>query len=111
LIKDVPCHSDFFRYIQWHNLAFATTADLGIPSKIILYEDYANNFNKTKDELLQFLQQDEVYDYPSFVAGKTYRHYYTEEEIDAVSIMFSKLGHQETRNKTQHYFKGYGEYK
>jgi len=111
LIKDVPCHSDFFRYIQWHNLAFATTADLGIPSKIILYEDYANNFNKTKDELLQFLQQDEVYDYPSFVAGKTYRHYYTEEEIDAVSIMFSKLGHQETRNKTHHYFKGYGEYK
>eukprot|EP00986_Skeletonema_menzelii_P005178 scaffold1819_cov128-Skeletonema_menzelii.AAC.2 len=70
LIKDVPCYSEFFRYIKWHDLAFSTTSDLGIPSMTIFYEDYANNFNKTKDNLLQFLQQDEVFDPPSFVAGK-----------------------------------------
>eukprot|EP00584_Thalassiosira_punctigera_P020580 CAMPEP_0172563944 /NCGR_PEP_ID=MMETSP1067-20121228/102417_1 /TAXON_ID=265564 ORGANISM="Thalassiosira punctigera, Strain Tpunct2005C2" /NCGR_SAMPLE_ID=MMETSP1067 /ASSEMBLY_ACC=CAM_ASM_000444 /LENGTH=403 /DNA_ID=CAMNT_0013354493 /DNA_START=264 /DNA_END=1475 /DNA_ORIENTATION=- len=107
LVKDVPCHSDFFRYIQWHNMAFATTADLGIPSMVIYYENYAENFNKTKDDLLQFLQQDEVNDPPIFLNGKTYRHYYTKEEIGAVSTMFSKLGHQETRNKTKHYFEDY----
>ncbi|KAL7490442.1 hypothetical protein ACHAWT_000033, partial [Skeletonema menzelii] len=109
LIKDVPCYSEFFRYIKWHDLAFSTTSDLGIPSMTIFYEDYANNFNKTKDNLLQFLQQDEVYDPPSFVAGKTYRHYYTEEEIDAVSIMFNKLSNQETRESTKLYFKNDGE--
>ena len=91
-------------------MAFATKADLvGIPSMIIYYENYAHNFNKTKDDLLQFLQQEEVNDPPNFVTGKIYRDYYTKEEMDAVSIMFSKLGHQELRNKTKHYFQGYGE--
>ena len=71
----------------------------------IFYEDYANNFNKNKDDLLKFLQQDEVYDPPSFVSGKTYRHFYTKEETDAVSVMFSKLvSNKETKEKTKHYF-------
>ena len=71
-IKDVPCHSDFFRYIQWHNLAFATTAELGIPSMVLHYENYSSDFNKTKEELLRFLYQDEVNPPPSFIAGKTF---------------------------------------
>ena len=105
LIKDVPCYSEFIRYVKWHDLAFDTTAELGIPSMTIFYEDYANKFNKTKTDLLRFLEQDEVYDPPSFVAGKTYRHYYTEKEIDAVSVIFSKLSKKETKEKTKHYFK------
>ena len=105
LIKDVPCHSDFVRYIQWHNLAFATTAELGIPSMNFHYENYSNDFNKTKDYLLKFLHQDEVNPPPSFITGKTYRHYYTKEEIRLVSIMFDSLAHQETKRFTRHYFK------
>ena len=104
-IKDVPCHSDFFRYIQWHNLAFATSAELGIPSMKLHYESYSSDFNKTKDELLQFLYQDEVNPPPSFIPGKTYRQYYTKGEIYAVSIMFDKLAHPETKRFTRHYFK------
>ena len=104
-IKDVPCHSDFFRYIQWHNLAFATSAEMGIPSMKLHYESYSSDFNKTKDELLQFLYQDEVNPPPSFITGKTYRQYYTKGEIYAVSIMFDKLAHPETKRFTRHYFK------
>ena len=48
-VKDVPCHADFYRYIQWHNLAFITTWNLDIPSLVIHYENYTNNFQKTQD--------------------------------------------------------------
>ena len=71
----------------------------------IHYENYTDNFNKTKDELLHFLEQDEVNEPPLFITGKTYRDYYTEEEIVAVSKLFSKLAQQDTWKNTKHYFK------
>ncbi len=101
---DIPCRADFYRYIQWHNLAFTTTWDMGIPTLIIHYENYTNNFNETKQDLLDFLEQDEVNDPPVFVTGKTYRHYYTKEEIDAVSTLFRKLALRQTWESTKHYF-------
>ena len=103
-VKNVPCHADFYRYIQWHNLAFITTWDLNIPSMIVHYENYTDNFNKTKDTLLAFLGQDGVYDAPKFVTGKTYRDYYTVDEVNAVSVMFSKLALEKTWLNTKHYF-------
>ena len=105
LIKDVPCLSDFFRYIQWHNLAFESTSnEHPIPTIIIYYENYTDNFNKTKDALLNFLEQDEVNEPPAFTSGKTYRNYFTEEEIAAVSQMFSKFANRETWYYTKNYF-------
>jgi hypothetical protein len=101
---DIPCKADFYRYIQWHNLAFTTTWNLGIPALVFHYESFATNFNKTKDDLLEFLEQDEVNDAPVFSTGKTYRNYYTTGEIDAVSRMFDKLALRETLLHTKHYF-------
>ena len=95
-IKDIPCLSDFFRYIQWHNLAFTTTEDLRLSTLIIHYEDFLTNFDQTKDALLEFLGQDGIRDAPPFEAGKSYREYFTKDEIQAVSRMFSKLASQKT---------------
>jgi len=103
-IKNVSCHSDFFRYIQWHNLAFETTAKQNLSTMIIHYERYTDNFNKTKDDLLQFLEQREVNKPPTFIAGKTYRNYYTDKEIAAVKLMFSKLANNDTWDQTKQYF-------
>jgi hypothetical protein len=103
-IKNVPCHSDFFRYIQWHNLAFETTARQNLSSMIIHYERYTDNFNKTKDDLLQFLEQREVNKPPTFITGKTYRNYYTDKENAAVKLMFSKLANNDTWDQTKQYF-------
>ena len=103
-VKNVPCHADFYRYIQWHNLAFTTTLDMRIPSMIVHYENYTDNFNRTKDTLLAFLGQEGVYNAPEFVTGKTYRDYYTADEINAVSVLFSKLALEETWLNTKHYF-------
>ena len=49
-----------------------TTWDLNIPTLILHYENYTNNFDETKDLLLGFLDQDGIHEPPLFVTGKTY---------------------------------------
>jgi hypothetical protein len=54
--------------------------------------------------LLEFLDQDDLYESPLFETGKSYRDYYTGEEIRKVSSMFAKLSLSETWAHTKHYF-------
>ena len=103
-IKNIPCFSDFVRYIRWHNLAFTTTKDLRLSTLIIHYEDYLTKLDQTKDALLEFLDQDEIHDAPPFETGKSYREYFTKDEIQAISKMFSKLASKKTWDQTSHYF-------
>jgi len=103
-VKNVPCYADFFRYIQWHNLAFAATQDLSLPTMIIHYENYTHAFDETKDRLLEFLEQEEIHEPPQFEAGKTYREYFTDDEVQAVSKMFYELAQEKTWDHTKHYF-------
>lgn len=103
-VKDVPCYADFFRYIQWHNYAFHTTLDLGMPTMIIHYENYTHSFEETKDSLLEWLGQEAIAEPPRFDAGKTYREYFTQEEIQAVADMFAKFASITTLEHTKHYF-------
>ena len=100
----IPCKADFYRYIQWHNMAFTTTWNLGIPTLVVYYESYGTSFNETKDALLEFLEQDEVADAPPFATGKTYRDYFTADEIDAVSKLTERLALRESWLHTKHYF-------
>jgi len=102
-VKNVPCYEDFGHYIQWHNLAFATTKELGLPTMIIHYENYTDNFNQTKDSLLEFLGSTGINEPSPFVTGKSYREYYTDKEIQAVDDMFSKLALDKTLEHTKHY--------
>merc|ERR1712194_227748 len=102
--RNVPCHADFFRYIQWHNLAFTTTWNLRIPTMILHYENYTYDLGQTQQALLDFLEQEGVHEPPLFINGKTYREYFTEAEIQAVSAMFSTLAMAKTLEHTKHYF-------
>ena len=78
--------------------------DLKIPTLILHYENYTNNFNQTKDLLLNFLEQDDVNPPPEFVTGKTYRSYFTKEEIEGVQKMFNEFADEKTWQYTKHYF-------
>jgi len=104
LVKAIPCSSDFFRYVQWHNLAHITTLNLDIPTLIIHYENYTHNFNQTVDKLHNFLQLDMKNPPPLFVMGKTYREYFTREERTAVKEMVEKLSTKKTWENVRHYF-------
>ncbi|KAL3793452.1 hypothetical protein ACHAW5_001627 [Stephanodiscus triporus] len=71
---------------------------------IIHYENHMTNFDQTEDALLDFLDHDKVHEPPLFQVGKSYREYFTEEEIQDVSRMFSKLALEKTWDQTRHYF-------
>lgn len=96
LFKQIPCHGDFFRYIQWHNLAVATTAKLDLPTYILHYENYATDFEQTKDELMSFLELDIVGEVPEFIPGKSYRNYFTKKQRVAALKLMKKLSNPET---------------
>ena len=82
LIEDIPCYMDLFRYAQWHNLAFIATDDsLQVPTLVIHYEDYNSDFEGTLQSMLDFLELPNTGNYASFVKGKSYRDYFTEDQI------------------------------
>ncbi|KAL7470287.1 hypothetical protein ACHAXS_010517, partial [Conticribra weissflogii] len=98
-MEGIPCHADFFRYVQWHNLAFRMISEMKIPELVLRYENYESNFNFTLHSILQFLGFDMNGDDGSggnssiggarhlrerakeFVGGKSYANYFTVEEI------------------------------
>jgi hypothetical protein len=100
----IPCFSEFFRYVQWHNLAFQVTRDeLRIPVLVLHYEEYATNFTAVRDRLLDFLEFPHLGEGIEFLSGRTYQSYFSlqqQEEIQAFLIEFASAD-------TWEYLKGY----
>jgi hypothetical protein len=71
-ITSVPCGPDFFRYVQWHNNAIALSRSMGVPTRIVFYEDYTTQLNETTQDLLEFLDLPAVSPPLPFTSGKTY---------------------------------------
>jgi hypothetical protein len=105
LIQDVPCHWDLFRYIQWHNLAFIVTNEfLNLPTHIVHYEDYSSNMEGTLQSLLEFLELPNVgAEYP-FQSGKSYRYYFTDDEIARMRTAAMMLASPLTWYHVERYF-------
>lgn len=56
LMQKVPCHGEFYRYVQWHNLANKVVEEK--PTLVIHYEDYNVKWNKTATKILNYLHLD-----------------------------------------------------
>lgn len=105
LLKGIPCHSDFIRYIQWHNLALVVTQDLQIPTLQLHYERYESpNFDDTVSTLLDFLETPARGEAIHFIMGKSYSDYFTKEERRAIGRAMELLALQVTWDNVKHYF-------
>jgi hypothetical protein len=105
MFQSIPCHSDFYRYVQWHNLAFQVTEVMDIPSIVVYYEDYEHDFDSVKDRILSFIDlKDEGYRNVTFSSGKTYHNYFTENERGAVRRLFHHLASKQTNESIARYF-------
>lgn len=105
LLQDVPCRADLIRYIEWHNLAFATSHDMNLETHVLHYDWYTTRFNDTVAELLEFLQLPPRSDPPLFIAGKVYRNdYFTEHEQVSVYRAFRLLATKTTWKHLGSYF-------
>ena len=102
----IPCHSDFVRYVEWHNQAFVATRDLGVPTMILHYEQYAAaTFNATTTRLFDFLELSQEGIVTPFLEGKIYaQEYFTSAERKAVKELVQELALTETWENLKHYF-------
>jgi hypothetical protein len=102
-MKGVPCITEFYRYVQWHNLAFATTSDLQLPSFVFHYEDYSTRFDDVTTKLTEFLGLEKVAEAPEFIDNKEYGSYYTAEEKRAVALFIEEFSTKSTWQNIHHY--------
>lgn len=104
LLRDVPCGDDFVRYVQWHNMAFATTKRLGLPTLTLHYENYETKYNETATEILNFLQLERKGDMKEFIQGKEYAEYFSMEERENVKQAMERIALPVTWENIKHYF-------
>jgi hypothetical protein len=99
----LPCHAEFFRYIQWHTQAIEVTRRLKLPVLYLFYENYTTNFDETVEEILGFLHQDMVAPAPTFVTGKHYEEFFEPHECRMVAKLFQELASEEAWDVVKHY--------
>eukprot|EP00978_Attheya_sp_CCMP212_P037491 scaffold177261_cov53-Attheya_sp.AAC.1 len=100
----IPCHGDFFRYIQWHNLAFITTDNLDIRTHIVHYEDYTIAFDETASALMKFLKLEKTGTPAEFIQGKEYRQYFTDKQVNDTRTLMKRMASPNTWNEISRYF-------
>lgn len=103
---DVPCFVDFFRYVEWHNLAFAMTSGLGLDTHIVHYDWYESRFNETVTELLDFLHMEPRGEIAPFITGKKYRDYFTKAERQKVNRALKHMASPDTWEQIKVYLTG-----
>lgn len=103
LMTAIPCQEEFLRYIQWHNLAFSVTRDMGIPTHIIHYQDYRDDWENTVTKLLNFLELPRTGVGESFDHGKEYRSYYTHDQRAAIKAFIQEYATTETWENVKDY--------
>lgn len=103
LERDLPCHAEFFRYIQWHVQAIEVTHRLKLPVLYLFYENYTTNFDETVNEVLSFLNHDKIAPAPTFLTGKHYEDYFELRECRMVAKLIRELASDEAWSMIKHY--------
>jgi len=85
--KNVPCHGEFFRYIQWHNNALNITYMMGLPTHLVYYEDFQHYSKETMTDLTSFLELSNIGEVPVFKMKKYDGYYSNEEETQIMSFL------------------------
>jgi len=102
---NIPCHGEFLRYAQWHDLAVQLIERKNLPLLTVHYESYATHYNRTVSDILDFLGQEWLYPPKRFVDGKTYRDtLFTTKQQDLVKSMIKDIVKPATWNVLMGYF-------
>ncbi|KAG7361994.1 sulfotransferase family protein [Nitzschia inconspicua] len=104
LMKDLPCRSDWYRYVQWHNLAIRLIEKHRLPALSINYEDYESKYGQIIQQLLDFLELPKLHDPPPFKEGKSYMYEYTPEDQQKAKKFVRHLASEQTWSLIKRYF-------
>jgi hypothetical protein len=103
-LSQVPCKSDFFRYVQWHNLAIEMIAKRSLQSLTIYYEDYRFRHETTVNRIFSFVNLRAVNEPLPFKDGQTYQRLFAPEERLAARDFMRALSSNETWSLLHRYF-------
>ncbi|CAB9501838.1 expressed unknown protein [Seminavis robusta] len=104
-LDGVPCKAEFFRYVQWHNMAFVALDEMGIPSMNLHYEDYQYQFDETRERIIDFLELPRSSGSVEFVPGKEYRDYYNLTQTKAIQGFIKEFSSRATWTELERYTK------
>lgn len=103
-----PCHGEFFKWTQWHNLAIEGVKliekDHEVPTLTIYYENYSKNFNQTVDQILDFLELSQDGVLREFSARSDYDGYFSDEQVRNVRKLVKRVASDKTWSLVKHYF-------
>jgi hypothetical protein len=108
-IPKAPCHGEFYKWTQWHNLAHEglelIEAFHEVPAITVYYEDYSKKFNTTVARILEFLELEHVGVLREFSARSDYGGYFTKEQENEVRDLVKSVASKKTWNQVKHYFR------
>lgn len=103
MMSRIPCRNEFYRYTQWHNLAFTMSRDMKLPTMLLHYHEYANDFIAARDRVLEFLELPMVGEGIEFQDGKVYRSYYSKDQKRAIREFIQSFASYETWQQVKNY--------
>merc|ERR1712157_344462 len=53
---EVPCHHEFIKLIQWHDLVFQVIEHMQFPTEIFYYEDFLTDYENQTRKILNFYE-------------------------------------------------------
>jgi Sulfotransferase domain len=106
LDMDLPCRAEWYRYIQWHNLAAEVTEK--IPHVLHMYYDnYTTNYEGTVTQLLDFLELEARHEPLFFQANKTYLEYFSLLHRQQAARFAQRFATEKSWKLLAHYFEPY----
>jgi len=102
--RNLPCKTELFRYVQWHNNAIKVLDRLHIPVHVLYYEDYTTRYNITVQELFKFLELEAVHSNSPFLPGKTYGRVYTDQYQQKATNFVRAVASPKCWSLIRHYF-------
>jgi len=100
LFVDVPCYADFYRYLQWHNLANEMIIKRDLETIRIHYKEFeAGTSNDTTGKLLKFLNIEKMHEAERadpFESNKSYNAHYTNEQKKNILKLIKHVANTDT---------------
>jgi hypothetical protein len=104
MFADVPCYSEMFRYVQWHNLAIQMIEQYGVPAHNIFYEDYETKYDETVGDLLKFLEANRTHEIKPFIRGKRYGSLFRPRHLRGIARLIRRMASPECWKHLKRYF-------
>lgn len=102
-MRGFPCLNEFYRYVQWHNLAFDVSRYMNLPTMMLHYHEYTDHLDATRDRVLDWLELPRVGPGEPFHPGKVYRHYYSADHRRAIRVFLEEFASAETWHQLKDY--------